>query len=234
MAEPFLESADQPALLDSDDRQRFQELFVRQAMTSYLYLSFGMGVIALSLPILLLLAGGYDGHYSISYFYHVSDLCRNLLVGCLWATGAFLFLFHGLSDTENRILNIAGIAAISVAMNPMAPRQCLGGGVGLSLHFASAALFFVCLAVVAVLFSKGRIKHIGDPRVRRRFKRAYNAAGAAMIGMPAAVAAFHFLSRNGCENHWIFWIEALGIWAFSFYWFVKTLEYRLLLGVKWP
>ena len=118
-AASFETGNDSGDLLPWEDKQRFQKIFSAQAVRSYLFLSFGMGVIAALLPVVLPLVGGYDGHYSISYFYHVSDVCRNILVGALWAVGVFLFLFQGLSKVENRILNLAGVAVISVAMNPM-------------------------------------------------------------------------------------------------------------------
>jgi len=217
---------------DWEAAQHFQKIFTRQAVGSYIFLSFGMGAIALLLPILLVLAGGYGGHYSISYFYHVSELCRNILVGCLWATGAFLILFHGLSDLENWILRVAGIAGISMAMNPMAPDQCpVAKAVTPGLHAASAIVFFLCIAFVSVALAKKRLRFIVWTPKRRRFKLAYDVAGAAMVAMPTAVAAIHFLSRRGCESHWIFWVECCGIWAFSFFWFVKTYEYRLLLRI---
>jgi hypothetical protein len=216
-----------------EDKRRFQRIFTQQAVTSFVRLSFGMGLIALLLPIVLVLVGGYKDHYSISFFYHVTETSRNILVGALCATGVFLFLFHGLSSLENWILNVAGVAAISVAMNPTGNPQCVDGhGNGFSLHAASAVLFFICLAIVAVGLSKGRVKYILAPRLKRRFKMAYNAAGFAMVAMPAAVIAIHFLSQTGCNSHWIFWIECFGIWAFSFYWFVKNYEYRLLLGIR--
>jgi hypothetical protein len=210
------------------NKRRFQRLFARQALRSYLYLSLGMGLVAFSLPLLLVASGGYDGHYSISHYYFAGDTARNILVGSLWATGTFLFLFHGLSNLENRILNIAGVAAVSVAMNPTAEQQC---GNGFSIHGASAVVFFLCLAIVAVGLSKGRIRYIVYAPKRRFFEMAYNFAGVAMIGMPTTIAAIHFLDRGPCESHSIFWIESFGIWAFSFYWFVKTYEYRLLLRI---
>lgn len=218
-------------LLNWEDKKRFQRIFTDQAVRSYVHLSFGMGLLALLLPIALLLAGGYEGHFSISYFYHVSDLAQNILVGILWAIGVFLFLFQGLSRWENWILNAAGVAAIMVAMNPMPTEQCAQAS-GLTLHAASAVFFFVCLAIVAIGFSKGRIQYIIYPPKRRRFKRAYDTAGVLMIAMPAVVVVLHFLGGRECETHWIFWIETLGIAAFSFYWFVKTLEYKLLLRIK--
>ena len=119
-----------------------------------------------------------------------------------------------------------------VAMNPMPAEQC-GPGETFTLHALSAVVFFLCLAVVAIGFSKGRIRYIIHPPQRRRFTIAYNIAGTAMIAMPAAVVALHFLSGGDCANHWVFWVECLGIAAFSFYWFVKTLEYQLLLKIEW-
>ena len=215
--------------LDWSRKREFQRKFTRQAIKSFILLSFGMGVIAALLPIVLPVVGGYQGHYSISYFYHVSDLCRNILVGGLWATGAFLFLFQGLSPVENRILNLAGVAVISVAMNPMPKDQ---GNKDLTVHAASAIVFFLCLAIVAVWLSKKRIEHIIYPPLKRRFTIAYNAAGLAMIAMPLAVIGLHFLGRSTEQSHWIYWVETFGIWSFAFYWFVKTQEYRLLLGMR--
>jgi hypothetical protein len=135
-----------------------------------------------------------------------------------------------LSSLENRILNLAGAAAISVAMNPMAWPQCPGKGIG--MHAASAIIFFVRLAVVAVFLSKGRVKFIIYPPEKRRFIAAYNVVGCLMIAMPATVAALHVMGHGACESHWLFWAESFGVWAFSFFWFVKTLEYRLLLRIR--
>lgn len=215
-----------------EDKTRFQRIFANQAARSYLYLSLGMGLVAVMLPIALIASGGYAGHFSISYFYHVSDVSRNILVGSLWAVGVFLFLFQGLSRWENWILNLAGIGAISVAMNPMPTEQCAPGS-AVTLHAASAIVFFLCLATVAIAFSKTRIQFIIHTPKRRRFKRAYDAAGIAMVAMPAAVAGIYFLGGRQCATHWIFWIETLGIFAFAAYWFVKTFEYKTLVRVNW-
>lgn len=231
-APPFETRKERGDLLRWEDKKHFQRIFTAQAVKSYIFLSFGMGLVALALPVLLVAFGGYAGHYSISSFYYVRDATQNIFVGCLWATGVFLFLFHGLSRLENWLLNIAGMAAISVAMNPMPAEQC-GPGPALTLHAASAILFFVLLAIVAVGLSKGRIKYIIHPPKKRRFAAAYNAAGFAMIAMPLIVAGLHFAGGGLCESHWIFWIEVAGIWSFAAYWFVKTIEYQLLLRIRW-
>lgn len=212
-------------------KQHFQNVFADQATSSYLLLSLGMGCVALLLPAGLIVADPAPRHLSISSYYYGSDAARNLLVGGLWATGVFLALFHGLSSKENWLLNAAGAFGIGVAMFPMPQILADGTVVGSRLHYPCAVLFFICLAIVAVGFAKGRLAAIPDLRVRRRFQRAYDAAGTAMIAMPAAVFAIHLFDRTGCAGDWIFWIETLGIWAFSAFWFVKTYEYRLLLGV---
>lgn len=230
---------------ESYDWQRAKELqatFANQAVRSYIFLSVGMGFIALALPILLVLIGGYEGNYSISYFYHVSPLCRDILVGSLCATGAFLLLFRGLSTLENWLLNIAGLAAVSIAINPMSAQQCPGDPLPASsalgahapawVHSVSALIFFTCIGIVAIFLSKRRLDSIMWRPKRRRFHVAYTAAGMAMIMMPAAVLATHFLSAApDCRKPWIFWLECFGIWSFSGYWFVKTSEYRTLLRI---
>ncbi len=217
-------------LLKHEDKQHFQSIFASQAVQSYLFLSLGMGVVAFLLTPLLVYFGGYDEHFSISSFYYAGDSSRNIFVGSLWATGTFLFLFHGLSNLENWILNCAGVAAIFVAMVPMSEAQCPSSGI--SLHALGAIFFFLCLSIVAVFLSKGRVKYIVNPRKKLMFTAAYNLTGIAMVAMPALAAVPHILGSVGCESHWLFWVETTGILAFSMFWFIKTAEYRLLLGIK--
>src|SRR5947209_3602670 len=67
-ATPFITEKSSGDLLNWADKKRFQQLFATQAVKSYVYLSLGMGIVAAALPVALLLAGGYEGHYSISTF----------------------------------------------------------------------------------------------------------------------------------------------------------------------
>lgn len=222
-------SPDWPTPEQWRSKRRFQRKFRHQAIRSYIFLCIGMGVVALVLPVLLTLAGGDGLHRSISHYYHASDTARNILVGSLWATGTFLIMFQGLSWGENWTLNMAGLAAISVAMNPIGAEQV---GDDFDVHAASAIIFFACLAIVAIFFSKRRLRYIIYPPKRRFLAMAYTAAGMAMIGMPALIAALQFLGKVSGDSNWIFWVESVGIWAFAFYWFVKTHEYRLLLRIR--
>jgi hypothetical protein len=204
-------------------------MFRRKAVVSYLYLSFGIGVVALALPVLLLLFGVDGPHYSISHYYYGGETARNILIGSLWGTGIFMVLYQGLSPRENWTLNIGGLAAISVAMNPSDVAQARSA---FGVHEASAIVFFACLAIVAIVFSRTRLDYIIYPAHQRFFAWAYTVAGVAMIGLPVAIATLRWADGSNAESEWIFWIESFGIWAFAFYWFVKTHEYRLLLRVR--
>ena len=223
----------------AEHRRHFRNVFVGQATSAFLWLSVGMGAVAALLPVALVAAAGWKVLPSISAYYHAEDVyhagdgARNLFVGGLWTAGTFLILFRGLSRLENGLLNLAGVFAIVVAMVPTSKDPCPPPpppppGV----HAVSAILFFLCLSIVAVFLSKGRVRYIAKPGLRRAFKAAYNAAGIFMIGAPVAVAAVHLFFRQRCGEPWIFAIETVGMWGFAFYWFVKTCEYRLLLGAR--
>ena len=200
--------------LRTDDKRDFRRKFEVQAARSYLYLSLGIGLIAALLPLLLLWRGGYVGHDSISSFY-TNDIrsSRDVMVGLLCAVGVFLFLFHGLSKTENWLLNFAGISVIGVAFIPMTTSELL--------HRGFAIIFFLLIGIVAIRYSKGRIDHIPHQRSRRAFKTGYTAAGTAMILLPLIIVALQFTPWGRFKHH-MFWIECVAIWAFSAYWFLKT------------
>jgi hypothetical protein len=206
-------------------QRHFQRVFEAQAARSYLYLSLGIGLIPTFLPLLLVWRGGYSIHDSISSYY-TSDVgsSRDIMVGLLCAVGVFLFLFHGLSKMENWLLNFAGVAVIAVAFVPMTTSELL--------HRGFAILFFLLIGIVAICFSKGRVKCIPHERSKRFFIRAYTAAGTAMIVLPLSIAVLQF-TPFGRFEHYMFWIESAAIWAFAIYWFLKTAEYRLLLRIRW-
>lgn len=217
-----------PKAIDWARKDAYRKDFSRHANIAFLIKSFGIGFIALLVPIVLPLVGGYAGNYSISYFYHV-PATRDLFVGLLWALGLALILFQGLSRWENLLLSAAGLFLILVAMVPTGVEQC--SGTMFSWHAGFAVAFFACLFVVALVFAKQRLNYILWPPLRERFKRAYNLAGSAMIILPLTAWAVHLFDGRAC-GHTIYWIEAAAIFAFSLYWFTKTLEYKRLLGLS--
>ncbi|MEM6494408.1 MAG: hypothetical protein AAF650_08515 [Pseudomonadota bacterium] len=217
-----------PTTIDWARKDKSRKDFSERANLAFLIKSFGIGVFALLIPILLPLIGGYDGHFSISYFYHV-PAARDWFVGLLWAVGLFLILFQGLSRAENILLTLAGVFLILVALVPTTTDQCDESL--FSWHAGFAVAFFACLFIVAIFFSKSRLDYILWPPLRARFKRAYNFTGSLMFVLPALAYAVHLVDGRDC-GHEIFWIEAAAILAFSLFWFVKTWEYKRLLGLS--
>ncbi|MEE4537619.1 MAG: hypothetical protein V2J51_03900 [Erythrobacter sp.] len=216
-----------PKAIDWRHKDAARKDFSRRANLAFLIKCFGIGFIALLIPISLPLVGGYDGHYSISYFYHV-EATRNLFVGLLWAVGVFLILFQGLSLRENLTLSAGGMCLILVAMVPTGIDQC--ADTMFSWHAVFALSFFACLFIVAVFFAKQRLAFILWPPLRKRFAMAYNVSGCLMIGLPLIAYSVHLFEGGDC-GHVIYWIEFAAIAAFSFFWFVKTWEYKRLLGL---
>ncbi|MEO0699060.1 MAG: hypothetical protein AAFY81_04995, partial [Pseudomonadota bacterium] len=96
---------------------------------------------------------------------------------------------------------------------------------------AFAIAFFACLFVVAIFFSKSRLDYILWPPLRARFAMAYNVTGGLMFGLPLLAYAVHLFDGRDC-GHAIYWIEFGAIAAFSAFWFVKTWEYKRLLGLS--
>lgn len=224
VAPAFQAGSPKSDLLPAQKKRYFQNVFEAQAVRAYLYLSAGIGLVAVLLPLLLVSVGGYQAHDSISSFYHDSGIpTRDILVGSLCAVGVFLFLFHGLSDLENWLLNVAGAAIIAVALIPSPGGTDYGSAL---LHRGAAIVFFVLIGIVAIFLSKGRIKDIKNEATKRAFRWAYTIVGAAMIVVPGAVALLQ-------GSHWVLLAEWAGIWIFSAYWILKTVEYWLLLKINW-
>lgn len=218
-----------PKSIDWAKKDKFRKDFKARAGFAFLVLCFGIGLIALITPIVLPLVGGYKGHYSISYFYHVEGT-RDIFVGLLCATGVFLILFQGLSKWENHILSLAGVFLILVALVPTGTDQCAGEA--FTWHAGFAVAFFACLFIVAIFFAKSRLDYILWPPLRKRFERLYTIAGVLMIGLPLSAYVLHFFDTQDC-SHAIYWIEVGAMLSFSMYWFVKTIEYKRLLGLDW-
>ena len=210
--------------LNEKEERHYQRLFEAQAARSYLYLSLGIGLIAIIMPLLLMWMGGYQIHDSMSSYYTMDvRSSRDIFVGCLCAIGVFLVLFHGLSRLENWLLNFAGMAIILVALIPMPVSEIL--------HRGFAVVFFLLIGIVAIFLSKSRVHCIDSGAKRLFYKTAYTVVGAFMVAAPLAATAFQF--ALGSASHWVFWAEFIGIASFSVYWFLKTSEYRLLLRIRW-
>ncbi len=205
--------------------------------SSYVSLRLGIAIIAIVLPVLLLLIGillEEPMRESMSAYYHMSSETRDVFVGILCAIGVFLHLYKGFSNLENYLLNAAGIFAVMVAVFPMdackvnvcdaaAVAASAQGvdvlGLHLTLHGASAVLFFISIAAVCVFCAHSTLHFMENQPRESLYRLIYRILGGLMIALPVGIFLFFQKSNT-------FFAEAAGVWVFSGYWIVKTLELK--------
>lgn len=231
------------AALPEDERERL----IRTISASYFLLRRGLAVIALAFPVVLWLGAGVDQlQSSISAYYHFHETAnggpspygsgetRDVFVGVLWAIGAFLFFYKGYSRREDWVLNIAGIAAVLIALFPMDwPGE--PGTTTNMVHFASGVVFFLAIAYVCLFCSGDTLRIIADGEKRRRFKRLYALLGMLMVVLPLSLFLIHFLSdrltvlpEDSDESRVVLGIEVAMIWVFAAFWLAKSREIALI------
>jgi len=203
--------------------------FDNNVRRTYLALRLWVGGIGFCLPIVLVLWGltreiPWHQMTSISAFYWLrtptSDhpLLRDWFVGSLCAVGIALVIYKGYGLLENWLLNLAGLTLIVVALEPMPWSVTESTGGTFSVHGTAAVIFFLLIAAT-IWFCAGNTLHKGlDDQVRLRWLRIYKIFAIAMVAAP--LVAF-VVSKQG---QWTIWVETLGIWIFSSYWFTKTYE----------
>lgn len=211
------------------DRKSADEL-QQHMLGTYFGLRIGLVVIGVALPLVVLFAGGILHHVwlnpSISDYYHPGPdarpffTTRDFFVGGLFAAAACLYLYKGFSTRENVALNSAGVFACFVALLPTG----LGNDHGLVpiLHATSAVLFFLCIAYVSLFHSRDTLRLL-TPARRAHFAQQYLWTGMALIVSPLVAVVFSY-TLEGRFRAFIFWAESFGVWAFAYYWLVKTRE----------
>lgn len=194
-------------------------------LATYFTLRIGIAVIAALFPLLLWLGGrlyaGLPLEESMSAYYHAANdgkSMRDWFVGILFATGVFLYLYKGYSNKENYALNLAGVLAIGVAIFPRAQE----GGGAYSLHGACAVAFFLCIAFVCVRCSADTLRLIEDEKLRASFRRLYKILAALMLTSPLIAFVLNTIFRQ--YKSLVFYVEAVGIFAFAAYWLTKSRE----------
>jgi hypothetical protein len=212
---------------------------------TYFSLRVGLGVLAFAFPVLLVLYGYFIEHIqfekSLSAYYFAfapenSPLrvfpMRVFFVGILWAFGWFLILYRGFSNTENWLLNFAGLSALAVAFFPMAASCKDCAGVDRSgLHYFFAVALFVLVACVALFCNGDSLRELENERKSRDlftptfFRWVYSLLGGLMILAPAAALVMTYYFK--IYDWRILAVEWAGIWVFSCYWLVKSYELSL-------
>lgn len=191
---------------------------------SHLTLRKVIGILGMSLAGLCVLGGILFGtgnvEGSISAYYLTN--MRDLFVGVLIASGVFLLTYTGYDATDNILSNIAGSAAISIAIFPMdyvAPGNILNLQVPTVaiLHYISAAVFFITLAYMSYFqFTKGA----SNTKRKQQRNMIYRGSGIIIFGC-LVLAALRLLSPTVGGQYVTLIIETIMLLAFGIAWFVK-------------
>lgn len=208
-----------------------KDLLKHHVYATYVTLRYGLASMAVFFPMLLYLGGRLKGvlpQDSMSAYYFASATglsnapMRVWFIGLLFAIGTCLILYRGFSKKENLLLNIAGAAAICVAIFPM-PWDCGQNCPKVTVHGISATVLFLCIATVSITCAKNTLHLIHDENTKKLYQRKYTVIGAIMFATP--LLAFAFAAWLGDIKKYTFAIEAIGIWAFAYYWWTKSSEF---------
>ncbi len=208
-----------------------------------------LGFLGLAFPLLLFIGGMLAESTlppSISDYYH--STLRDIYVGTLFAIGVFLVSYRGhprqpgdvLSD--NITATLGGVGAFGLALfpnrllegfHPNVSQLALGEAYSQIGHFASALLFLGAMAWLCL----GRFARTAKPARRR----IYRFCGYVIVffGLAATVASVLRAAGPDAARQWIlstgfiFWCEAMGIWAFGLAWLTKgRADIGLIRGVS--
>jgi hypothetical protein len=195
---------------------------------SYFRLRRGLAAISFALPIVLWLGTGrHTPPGSISAYYYFAPghagppgTMRDVFVGMLWAAGSFLVFYRGYSAAENWALNLAGAAAVAIALSPMDWPADAAWSLHGRIHYAAATVFFLAIAYVCLARS-GDTLTLLPAAAQRGFRRLYYILGTLMVAAPLAVVVVGRLVPNSL----VLWgVEVAGIDVFAAYWLVKSRE----------
>ncbi len=201
---------------------------------SYLYLRRAIGVIGAALPAVLIIGklliqgGGLQDSIS-SYFW--TDM-RGVFVGSMCAAGAFLLSYRGYEVIDDIAGNVAGIAAIGLALFPTAPDNPDGNAAAIGVaHLVFAAIFFLTIAFFAIVLFR-RTSEMGPSERKLRRNQVYLTCGVVIIGCLLAIAVVHqFFDAATAGLHPELWLETIAVMAFGLAWLTKG---EAILGDVFP
>ncbi|MUL64693.1 hypothetical protein BOO86_09495 [Mycobacterium sp. CBMA 234] len=126
------------------------------ALDTYRYLRSGMVVMTVLLGAGLLVERAHATCWQTSISAYYFTTAHAIFIGALFAIGALLIVYQGASDTENTLLNLAGVLTFVIAVVPTT-RPVLNCGTvdPVALATGSAVLFNVW--TVAVVLAASRV-----------------------------------------------------------------------------
>lgn len=188
---------------------------------------------------------------SISAYFHTG--MREVFVGSLCAIAVFLVCYKGYERRDNIAARVAGISVFLVALFPTRERSREAGDSGAPvldsatlfssanapdpayvgvIHFVSAAVFFITLAVMSIyLFT---LSDTLDPTPEKRQRnRVYVVSGWTILISIALVAITKLFLGDSWnqQTSFIFWLETIAVIAFAISWLTKA---EVILGDRGP
>jgi len=202
----------------------------KSMLETYFRLRIGMSVLAFVFPLIFyvywLEFGRGPKHLtldSISAFYGLDGLARDLFVAILCVIASFLVGYKGLTRLEDWLLNSAGVCAAGIAIIPCTC-WCGDDMPHSAWHIGVALSFFILMSIVVLVFGQKTVNLL-PPRWKTFFSFAYYANAAALVGSIVLVVALNEWLPN--YTAYAFRVEWLGIWSFGAYWALKTWEFSM-------
>jgi hypothetical protein len=161
------------------------------------------------------------------YYYTVTG---GLFVGILSAVGLFMIAYKGYDLLDNILSSAAGIFVICVALFPTndnSKNSCAIIHLPLNdlratIHYISAASFFILIAVISLFqFTQSS----GHKTKKKKSRNAiYRVCGIAILFFILLIAVYGIWEKEfaGLEKYKpVFWLETLALIAFGISWLVK-------------
>lgn len=179
-----------------------------------------------------------DGSFksSISHYYY--STVGELFTGILITVALFMFCYKGhklrkgeLPLSDLLLTNLAGIGALGVVVFPTGAKECINDNVRTfistdltgNIHFAFAGLFFICLAVMAMVnFRRTQEKSSFGKNPEHKLFLFCGAGMLACLGLIFIYSTWIEGTWQGLDKwHPVFCLEALALVFFGISWLRK-------------
>jgi len=189
---------------------------------SYMHLRKAVGWLGIALPFVLVIGAYFlvkeeAFQDSISHYYHTS--MRDIFVGSVCSIALFMFFYSGYDKWDNLAGNIAGFAAIGIALFPttaVGESDWIG-----KAHYFFTAIFFITLSVFSLwLFRKGKKIAEQTPEKKKR-NVIYLVCGIIMIACMVGITIYQNFFYQENKTRFTFIAETIALIAFGFSWLVN-------------
>lgn len=199
-----------------------------------------LGILGMWFPAILLV-GGLIFHRSvetsISAYYHLGPpagayhpAMGDIFVGFLFLIGMALIFYQGYQKkdderiSDNQIGNVAGISAIAVALIPTDDTEGFTVDIVGDVHFAFAALFFICLIIFCwSVFTRSDKAEADWKAGKKKRNTIYKRCAIIMMVAIAAIAVVSFFFPVLKEEYKaVFLLESVAVMTFGFAWWTKA------------